>query len=133
MKYMLDTNILIYAKNEDSEIAKKKFTKHEGNDICISSITLAELEYGVEKSSYIEKNRLALMKFLSKVPVIPFDDMAARHYGEIRAYLERKGNIIGANDMLIAAHARSKGLILVTNNTREFSRVPSLKLDDWSI
>lgn len=133
MKYMLDTNTLIYARNESKEAARKRFTEHEGKDICISAITLAELEYGVANSQFIEQNRKAMMKFLSVVPVIPFDDMAARHYGEIRTYLKKNGIIIGANDMLIAAHARAKGLILVTNNTREFIRVPDLQIEDWSI
>lgn len=132
-KYMLDTNILIYAKNENPEEAKLKFDKHNGKDICISAITQAELEYGVSKSLFIEQNREAMLEFLSAVPIISFDDMAARHYGEIRAYLERNGIIIGANDLLIAAHARAQGLILVTNNTREFCRVPDLKIEDWSI
>jgi len=131
-KYMLDTNILIYAKNENPEVAKSKFDKHNGKDICISAITQAELEYGVSRSSFVEENRQAMIEFLSVIPVISFDDMDARHYGDIRAHLEKKGIVIGGNDMLIAAHARSKGLILVTNNTREFCRVPGLKVEDWS-
>lgn len=133
MKYMLDTNILIYARNEKTEIVKEKFEKHNGNDICISAITLAELEYGVERSKCVYQNRMAMIKFLSGIPVIPFDDLAARHYGEIRSYLQAKGIVIGGNDMLIAAQARAKGMILVTNNTREFSRVPDLQIEDWSI
>ena len=131
MKYMLDTNTLIYARNESKEAARKRFTEHEGKDICISAITLAELEYGVANSQFIEQNRKAMMKFLSVVPVIPFDDMAARHYGEIRTYLKKNGIIIGANDMLIAAHAKSLNITLVSNNLKEFERVDGLKLENW--
>ena len=133
MKYMLDTNILIYAKNEKKEKLKEKFEKHKGKDICISAITLAELEYGVANSKYVKQNTEALLKFLIAIPVISFDDMAARYYGDIRAYLQRNGIVIGGNDMLIAAHAKSQGMVLVTNNTGEFCRVPGLRVEDWSL
>lgn len=132
MKYMLDTNICIYAIKHKPErvldILKEKLT--EG--LCISSITLAELTHGVEKSINKEKNASALLSFLAILSVLPFDDLAAAEYGKICAYLQRKGTPIGTMDMLIAAHAKTEGLILVTNNTREFERVPELKLENWA-
>ena len=132
MKYMLDTNIIVYAKNNRPENVLKKLTQHNQNDICISVITLAELEYGACKSSNPERNRIALMIFLSGIQVLPFDADAAREYGEIRKDLTEKGTLIGANDLLIAAHAKSQGLILVTNNTKEFERVSGLILENWA-
>ena len=132
MKYMLDTNIIIYLKNNRSEELIKRFSRHSIRSTCISVITLAELEYGVYKSERPTQNELALVTFLSRIKILPFDDNAAIEYGKIRAELTSKGQPIGANDLLIAAHARSEGLTLVTNNTREFSRVAELKLDDWT-
>lgn len=99
--------------------------------LCISSITYAELVHGVEKSQAVDRNRLALTLFLSIIPIIPFDDKAAEVYGDIRAKLEGKGTPIGPMDMLIAAHAKSMGCIMVTNNTKEFQRVDDLVLEDW--
>ena len=106
--------------------------RHRPEDICISSITLAELEYGVYNSARPSQNQLALMTFLASIPVIPFDADAAREYGIIRADLKKKETLIGANDLLIAAHAKSLDITLVTNNTREFERVEGLKLENWA-
>lgn len=131
MKYMLDTNIIIYLKNHRSEAALRRFTKRSPRELCISSITMAELEYGVFKSSKPSQNQIALTTFLSQIEVIPFDTEAAIEYGAIRTYLEQKGQPIGANDLLIAAHAKALNLTLITNNTREFSRIPSLKVENW--
>lgn len=131
MRYMLDTNIIAYAKNNRPETVLKRLMQHRPEDYCISAITLAELEYGVYNSARPEQNQLALMTFLARIEVVPFDSDAAREYGVIRADLTRRGNLIGANDLLIAAHARALGLILVTNNTREFERVEGLKLENW--
>lgn len=100
-------------------------------EVAVSSITVAELEYGADKSSRPEQNRNALLAFLSPLEILAFDEMAVLHYGEIRAYLEKTGKIIGAMDVLIAAYARSISLTLVTNNTKEFSRVPNLRLENW--
>ena len=100
-------------------------------DICISSITYAELVYGVEKSQAKEKNRIALMLLLSEIEILPYDDLAAQTYGVIRADLERKGTPIGPMDLLIAAHAKAKGFTIVTNNVREFERVEGLAVEDW--
>ena len=131
MKYMLDTNILVYAKNKRPESVLKRLTSLEPEDVCISSVTLAEMEYGVFKSLMPEQNQLALMLFLSGIQIEPFDSKAAFEYGKIRAALTKKGTPIGANDLLIAAHARALDLILVTNNTREFERVEGLRLENW--
>lgn len=132
MRYMLDTNICIYAiKHKPPEVIRK-FLSHDPSDLCISSITYAELMHGVGKSMAVERNRVAIMMFLSPISILDFDSYAAREYGRIRADLERKGTPIGPMDMLIAAHARAEGLILVTNNTREFERVEELEIEDWT-
>ena len=132
MKYMLDTNIIIYAKNNRPEKVLAKFKEYNLEDLCISSITLAELEYGIQNSSNPDQNRLALMAFLSGITVVPFDANAANEYGVIRHELKKKGKLIGANDLLIAAHAKSLNLILITNNSKEFRRVKNLEVDNWS-
>lgn len=130
MKYMLDTNMCIYAqKNIPQVIEKIKNNFQYG--VAISSITLAELEFGVQASANVEKNTIALYKFLSIVEILDFDSSAATEYGKIRADLKRKGTPIGNMDMLISAHAKSENLIVVTHNTREFERVEGLQLEDW--
>lgn len=132
MKYMLDTNICIYTiKHKPPEVIKA-FLCHDPDDMCISSITYGELMHGVEKSQAVERNRAAITLFLSAISILPFDSDAAEEYGAVRADLERKGTPIGPMDMLIAGHARSRGLILVTNNTREFFRVNELEVEDWT-
>ena len=131
MKYMLDTNICIYAIKNKPEKVLNTLKEKMNDGICISAITLAELAHGVEKSAARDKNRAALLRFLSILTVLPFDDLAAAEYGEVCADLQRKGTPIGTMDMLIAAHAKTEGLILVTNNTREFERVEGLTLENW--
>lgn len=131
MKLMLDTNICIHVIKHRPAAVIARFQEYMPRDMCISSITLAELEYGVEKSSKPDKNRLALVMFLSGICVLPFDDDAAAEYGIIRAALEKKGTPIGPNDMLIAAHAKALGLPIITNNTREFVRVDGLQVENW--
>ena len=133
MKLMLDTNICIYIIKRKPEQVMKHFLEYQVGDIGISSITLAELRYGVSKSKYAEKNANALDEFIIPLEVVSFDDTAAQAYGGIRAALELAGTPIGAMDMLIAAHAVSLGVNLVTNNTREFSRIPSITLLDWTV
>lgn len=132
MSYMLDTNICIYAmKNKPEKVLQR--LKEEINDgVCISSITLAELEYGMKHSSNPAKNEQALLRFLLPFDVLPFGAAAASEYGEIRAYLQKVGTPIGAMDMLIAAHAKSEDIVLVTNNTRGFERVVGLELENWA-
>ena len=132
MTYMLDTNICIYAmKRKPAQVLTRlKEALHSG--ICISSITLAELEYGIKHSSNPEKNAQALIRFLIPFRILPFDAAAAAEYGKIRAHLQSQGTPIGPLDMLIAGHARSEGMILVTNNGKEFERVPDLALENWA-
>lgn len=132
MTYMLDTNICIYAIKNKPEQVLRRLHDHLPDGLCISAITLAELEHGVEKSSQPEKNAAALIQFLSILDVLPFDDLAAVEYGKIRAYLQKQGTPIGTMDMLIAAHARAEGIVLVTNNVREFERVPELNIENWA-
>ena len=131
MTYMLDTNICIYAIKNKPEGVLEKLRKNMDSGICISAITLAELEHGVAKSAYPERNEMALLKILSLINVEAFGDSAAIEYGNICAYLQKQGTPIGTMDMLIAGHARSRGLVLVTNNLREFQRVPGLRLENW--
>ena len=132
MKYMLDTNVLIHLIRNKSENVKNRLRREKIEDVCISSITYAELEYGVSKSSDKEKNALALLTVMSGIKVLPFGESVGKVYGDIRASLEKEGNIIGPNDLLIASHAKTEGLTLVTNNTREFNRVRGLKVEDWT-
>ena len=132
MKYMLDTNICIYSIKHKPEQVFRRLQEHDPSEICISSVTYAELVYGVEKSRAIEKNRLALTLLLANIEILNFDAAAAESYGKIRADLERQGTPIGSLDMMIAGHARSLGYTVVTNNTREFSRVQELKLENWA-
>jgi len=131
MKLMLDTNICIYIIKQQPATVLKRFLEYQIGDIGISSITLSELRYGVAKSTHQEKNSKALDEFITPLEVVSFDEEAAHAYGEIRATLEKAGTPIGAMDMLIAAHAVSLGIPLVTNNTREFARVTSLNVIDW--
>ena len=131
MKLLLDTNICIYLIKQQPVTVLKRFLEYQVGDIGISSITLSELRYGVAKSTHHEKNASALDEFTIPLEVVSFDEAAAHVYGEIRATLEKSGTPIGAMDMLIAAHAVSLGIPLVTNNTREFARIPSLTIIDW--
>ena len=124
--YMLDSNILVYAIQHPSDAIKEVIADHVANDICISTITYGELEYGVCKSAHPDQNRQSLQQMLSGIPILDFDKLAAMHFGDIFADLEHRGLRIGERDMLIAAHARSLDYTLVTNNTREFNRVSGL-------
>ena len=129
---MLDTNICIYViKHKPEKLFKKLQTIHP-EDVCISSVTYAELVHGVEKSIAVEKNRLALSMLLANMEILDFDVDAADCYGKIRAGLEKKGTPIGPLDMMIAGHAQSLGYTIVTNNVKEFSRVAALKIENWA-
>ena len=132
MKFMLDTNICIYAMKNKPEIVQKKILENSQARLCISTITLAELAHGIYKSVQKEKNFDSLLKFLIKVEILPFDEKAAIEYGKICAYLQKNGTPIGPLDTLIAAHALSKNFTIVTNNVREFERVPELKIENWA-
>jgi len=127
---MLDTNIVIYIIKRRPIELLHIFNQHAGQ-LCISSITLAELMHGVEKSQYVEKNLNNVEDLVSRLEVLSYSSKAASHYGEIRANLEHKGTIIGVNDLHIAAHARSEGLIIVTNNLKEFEGVDGLRVENW--
>ncbi len=129
-KYMLDTNIVIYVIKRRPVEVLDTFNRHVGQ-MCISTVTLAELMHGAEKSAKVEHNMRQVEDFVSRLQVVSYDIKAAAHYGQIRADLERKGTTIGVNDLHIAGHARSEGLILVSNNLREFERVDGLRLENW--
>jgi len=133
MKYMLDTNICIYLIKKKPEKVLRHFKAHAIGDIGISSITLAELRYGVEKSQQVQKNRDALYEFLLPLEIADFDDEAAVSYGTVRVALEKDGTPVGSMDMLIGVHALSFGATLVTNNVREFKHIKGLKIADWSV
>jgi tRNA(fMet)-specific endonuclease VapC len=132
MKVMLDTNICIYLIKQQPPTVIERFQSHPVGEIGISSITAAELAYGVSKSLQASKNRHALEQFLAPLEVAPFDQLAAWSYGRLRWQLEAKGTPIGSMDMLIAAHALSLGARLVSNNLREFRRIPGLRLENWA-
>ena len=132
MKLMLDTNVCIYLIKEHPVSVLERFAAHPVGDIGISVITLAELEYGVTKSSRPAKNREALEQFVSPLDVAPFDRPATAAYGRLRTALEKKGQPIGSMDLLIAAHAISLNVRLITHNVKEFGRVPGLRIEDWA-
>lgn len=132
MRLLLDTNICIYLIKKKPRSVLQKFNACSAGEIGVSSITVAELQFGVRKSQYPSQNERALEQFLVPLVVVDFDYKAAIVYGKIRALLESQGKPIGPLDMLIAAHALSLNLTLVTHNTREFSRVPDLSVTDWA-
>ena len=132
MEYLLDTNICIYIIKKKPEIVLKRFTKFPLGSIGISTITLAELHFGIRKSSNPEKNLSALNQFIIPLEIIDFDYNATIEYGLIRAQLEKKGTPIGPLDTLIGAHTKSAGLTLVTNNEKEFRRIPNLRIENWT-
>ncbi len=131
MNYLLDTNICIYLIKNRPATVLERFSRHEPKDVAISTITLFELQYGIEKSQDQERSHKALSKFLSPLNVLDLDRYAAMEAAAIRAQLERKGLPIGPYDLLIAGLARSRGMVLVTNNAREFERVDGLALENW--
>ena len=130
IRYLLDTNIVIYVIKKRPVEVLQAFNENSGR-VAISSITLAELFHGAEKSSRCAENLKVIDDFTSRLEVLPYTPKAAQHYGSIRAALERSGETIGINDLHISAHARSEGLVLVTNNLREFERVPALETENW--
>ncbi len=132
MKVMLDTNTCIYLIKRKPEKVLQRFQAYSIGDIGISSITLAELEYGVAKSQHVQKNRLALDEFILPLEIAAFDEAASEKYGAMRSMLEKNGMLIGSMDMLIAAHALSLDVTVVTNNMKEFKRIKGLKVVDWS-
>lgn len=131
MEYLLDTNICIYIIKKKPVEVLERFQSLPLGDVGISTITLAELQYGIAKSTQPEKNQQALQQFLIPLEIVEFDYEASVVYGELRAHLEKTGQPIGALDMFIAAHAKSLDITIVTNNEREFRRVPNLKVENW--
>ena len=130
LRYLLDTNIVIYVLKQRPVEVLSTFNANASR-MAMSSITLAELLHGAEKSSRVSENLAAIEDFCSRLQVLPYGPKAAQHYGAIRAALEKLGQPIGVNDMHIAAHARSEGMVLVTNNMGEFARVPALEAENW--
>ena len=130
LRYLLDPNIVIYVLKRRPVEVLSTFNANASR-MAMSSITLAELFHGAEKSSRVSENLAAIEDFCSRLAVLPYGPKAAQHYGAIRAALEKLGQPIGVNDMHIAAHARSEGLVLVTNNMGEFARVPALEAENW--
>ncbi|CAA6815720.1 MAG: Unknown protein [uncultured Sulfurovum sp.] len=128
---MLDTNICIYIIKNKPKSVKERFREFEIGELCISTITVSELMYGAFKSEHKEKNLKAIESFLMPFEIVDYDFMASIEYGKIRAYLEKKRQVIGNMDMQIAGHALALDLVLVTNNTKEFNRVKGLELDNW--
>src|SRR5208282_5677750 len=132
-RYMLDTDTCSYIMKRSNEALLKRLQRTPVSDVCISVITKSELLYGVEVSPRRQQDEAALQDFLRYVEVLDFPDEAAFHYAKIRAHIKAGGTMIGANDLFIAAHARCLGLTLVTNNTREFGRVPKLAIENWTL
>jgi tRNA(fMet)-specific endonuclease VapC len=131
MNFLIDTNICIYIMNKRPPEVIQKFKNKEVGQIGVSTITVSELQYGVSKSKFQKQNSERLEEFLAPFQILPYDENASKLYGEIRFHLEGQGTIIGPLDLLIAAHALSQNLVLVTNNEKEFSRIPSLKVENW--
>ena len=131
LRYLLDTNICIYVIKERPRLMLESFNRHAGR-MAISAITLSELLHGVEKSAAPERNLDVVENFCSRIDLLSYGPKASLHYGQIRTALERRGTPIGVNDLHIAAHARSEGLTLVSNNLREFERVEGLLLENWA-
>ncbi len=131
IKYMLDTNILIYTIRNRPTKVREEFKKH-ADYLAMSTITLGELIYGAEKSAQADRNLADVEALAARMDVVPFDSPAAIHFGQVRAELAKSGKLIGPYDLMIAGHARSRGLILVTNNLREFKRVPGLRVENWT-
>jgi len=132
MKYLIDTNICIYIMNERPTGVIKKFKQFEVGDVGISTITVSELQYGVAKSTHRKKNQQRLEQFMAPLEILAYDEMAAEVYGDIHLHLEKYGQPIGPLDVLIAAHALSLNLILVTNNDKEFKRIKNLQVENWT-
>lgn len=131
LKYMLDTNICIFTVKNRPAHMREVFNRHHGQ-MCISAVSLMELIYGAEKSASPQRNLAVVEGFAARLDVLPYDEIAASHTGQLRAELAKSGTPIGPYDQMIAGHAGSRGLIIVTNNRREFDRVPGLRVEDWA-
>lgn len=130
LKYMLDTNICIFTLKNKPQAVREAFNRHHAQ-LCISTVTLMELIYGAEKSAAPERNLAVVESFAARLEVLDYDHRAAAHSGQLRAELAKAGTPVGPYDQMIAGHARSLGLVVVTNNLREFQRIPGLRVEDW--
>lgn len=131
VRYLLDTNICIYIIKHNPPAVRERFAQHAASELAMSVVTLGELRFGAEKSRARAKAIESIHRLEKVLQIAPMPTVAGEHYGEIRAALQKKGQVIGNNDLWLAAHARAEGWILVTNNVREFSRVPQLKIENW--
>lgn len=131
LRYMLDTNICIFTIRNKPDATRVAFNRHQ-TQMCISSVTVTELMYGVEVSSQPQRNLASVEGFIARLDVLDYDVPAAAHTAQIRGELTKVGTQIGPYDQMIAGHARSRGLVVVTNNTKEFKRVPGLRIEDWT-
>jgi tRNA(fMet)-specific endonuclease VapC len=132
VRYLLDTNICLYIAKHNPPAVRENFARHAANELAMSVITLGELRFGAEKSQWRERAMATIQQLEGLIPPRALPEAAGEHYGQIRAVLQKGGLIIGNNDLWLAAHARAEGWILVTNNTREFSRVLGLQLENWA-
>ena len=131
LKYLLDTNIVIYTMKQRPQQVKRRFKQHDGQ-MCMSAVTLGELVFGAEHSQQVERNLADIEAMAARLEVLPFDTRSAYQFGQIRADISSRGQPIGPYDMMIAGQARAAGLVLVTNNIKEFSKVPGLLLENWA-
>ena len=131
VRYLLDTNICIYIAKHNPPAVRERFARHTAGELAMSVITLGELRFGAEKSQHRDLALAKIEALTRLIPIAPLDERAGEHYGRIRAELHASGRIIGGNDLWLAAHARAEGWILVTNNEREFVRVPGLQVENW--
>lgn len=130
-RYLLDTNICIYIAKHHPPAVRERFARHTSRELAMSVVTLGELRFGAEKSQSRERSLIAITRLVQLIPVYALPEIAGEHYGQIRADLNHIGQPIGNNDLWLAAHARAAGWILVTNNEREFIRVPGLQVENW--
>lgn len=131
VRYLLDTNICIYIAKHSPPAVRERFARHAASELAMSVITLGELRFGAEKSQARDRALASIQQLENLIPVCPLSEPAGEHYGQIRAALQKSGQTIGNNDLWLAAHARAEGWILVTNNAREFTRVPGLQVENW--
>ncbi|QFY44299.1 type II toxin-antitoxin system VapC family toxin [Candidatus Methylospira mobilis] len=133
VRYLLDTNICIYIAKHNPPQVRERFALHAADELAMSVITLGELRFGAEKSQYRERALGVISQLAAMMQIAELTETVAEHYGQIRTALQRNGQIIGNNDLWLAAHARAEGWILVTHNEREFTRVDGLKVENWSV
>ena len=132
VRYLLDTNIFIYIAKHDPPAVRERFARHTADELAMSVVTLGELRFGAEKSQSRERALAVISQLESMMQIAPLTEAVGEHYGQIRAVLQHRGEMIGNNDLWLAAHARAEGWILVTNNEREFGRVEGLQMENWA-